>query len=185
METTFRSNPADFLPPFGIMMGGEVFKHVIEDCQQMLDGISRRKLRQYGFANLRLMAEDAPNTFEEVAQAMIVRQYGDEFPIYHGHCEQTILHKNCSNTWYRAWHDIVHVEVAGAFTLPGEKVVVKQQLTEMAVHGATPHHQEVVWYDIMGQLLHNEKYSEFPVRQREFVEACCRKGLRYALSFKW
>lgn len=178
-------HPSMFKPPHGLRLSAAQFRDALARCADFLSGISKLKLQRYGFHELRLMDEDAPNSFEEVAQAMVARPYGDAFPIYHGHCEKTILHANCANTWYRAWHDVVHVEQAGSFTMPGERKVVQAQLDEMVTHGAQPEDCDVVWYDIMGGLLHFWKYDVGPEEQRAFVEACCMKGLDFALAYRW
>lgn len=182
---TFVLHPAMFKPPSSQRTSPRQFREALEEMSPVLLGISTNKINAYGFTGLHLMGDDAPNTLEEVRVALESRPYGDLFPIYHSHCETTILAKNCAHTAYRAWHDLVHCEVDGAFTLPGEILVINAQIDEMIRNGCDGIPCAIVWYDIMGQLLHNYKYDKFPEISREFVEACMCKGLQFALSFKW
>lgn len=179
-------HPAYFQPPYQRQrLSPETFREALPHIANRIDRISKMKLAKHGYNDLQLLADEAPDSFEELARAVVTRPYGDKFPIYHGHCEKTILHANCANTWYRAWHDIVHLEVGGKFTLPGERVVVNTQMQEMEMLGFSEDECNIVWYDIMGQLLYFHKYRDYVQEQRAFVEACVCKGLQYALAYRW
>lgn len=180
-------HPAFFRAPAADrnLLSPSQFRAEVALLQPILRGLSETKLKVHRFDGI-FKTEYAPNTMEELREAVTTRRRHDNlFPIFDSDGPYTLLARTRSQSLYRAWHDLVHLEVDGAFTLPGEIGVINAQLEEMQRCGCDIYDCSIVWYDIMGQLLHELKHGVFPERPIEFLEACLCKGKDFALAYKW
>ena len=119
-----------------------------------------------GFA----ISDDAPNTFEDLKQ--FVNDHG-YYEVYNGGCDHTIYDDPQTNYAFRAWHDYHHVTKNLDFTPLNEMKVVLLQIQDIynlfGVNDKTIEIANIIYADGIGQVEYFEKYNDFPIDQKAFV----------------
>lgn len=123
------------------------------------------KLKEHGYSGID-PRPDAPNTLTGLLYAYGDFKQGDLFPVFDGGSEFTVFSNPESNFLFRAWHDLIHIELLAPFTLEGEMAVAREQIRQAGLHGELA---DVLWADVVGQTQYFKTHGEFPVDQRSFV----------------
>jgi hypothetical protein len=88
--------------------------------------------------------------------------------VFGEYSDQTIFGTPAGNHAFRAWHDMIHLDLLADTSASGEYRVARQQALEAErVCGATL--ADLVWADLYGQTLHYGMYGCFPTDQACFT----------------
>lgn len=113
----------------------------------------------------------APQTYGELCDYINVRT---RTMVDGRHSEHTVYGDPEVNYAFRAWHDWTHYRLGQPFTRAGEIVVCRaQQNLVLYRYGAgiiAEHACAVLWAEIVGQRLYEDRWGAFPENQRAFVE---------------
>jgi len=93
--------------------------------------------------------------------------------VYDGGSDATIYADPRVNFAFRAWHDATHREIAGAFTLAGEREVCEVQVRALYARfpSAPLAWARILRAEVIGQAEYFVTYGTFPADQRAFVSA--------------
>ena len=106
-------------------------------------------------------------------------------PISNLHCDKTIFWTPYMNVLHRFWHDNVHLQLGLDFSVEDELAAAEYQVMILRYHGLSKLAMQIVNADIAGQVLHHQRYGEFPRNQRAFVERAVSHGIQCALTTRW
>lgn len=146
-------------------MTPERFDAACMSLSAKVHGFAQAALIRNGYVGF-TAREDAPGTFHDLLQTHQTRPYGDKFPVYAGGSDQTIYDSPEANYAFRAWHDMLHIELNAPFSRLGEMACTIAQCTEPSL---TDDERRILWVDIMGQFEYEQQHGHFPINQREFV----------------
>lgn len=116
---------------------------------------------------------DAPQSLEALREH--AKKTG-RMLVYNWASDDTIFGDPEVNWAFRAWHDWTHLQVNGAFDIPGEISVATRQiedLTKVYGHGKqTDEFSKLIWAEVMGQVFYAGHHNgAFPNDQRAFYAA--------------
>ena len=114
---------------------------------------------------------DAPNTWEAL------KKYRDIFPlpVFDGGCDKTIFTDKAVNLAARAWHDNTHLVYNLSFSVEDEIQVARIQCDNIARAGLE-RYRNVIWLDVVGQVLFYDKYKMYVKDQNAFVCHLLKRG---------
>jgi hypothetical protein len=108
------------------------------------------------------VADFAPETFQDLVQHFSATK---TLVVWSGASDNTVWGQQ-GNWQFRAWHDWVHILVAGQFEKQGEILVMREQQRQVS----STFMQLVLEIEILGQLKHQSQFGTFPVDQIEFFK---------------
>ncbi len=129
---------------------------------------------------------DAPDTFEKLEAWYIMHKLGltpASLPVYDGGCDNTIYSTPAVNYAFRAWHDILHLNLDAGFDADGERRVSDFHISVAASQGLSHEDCLALYYDVWGQFVYSQHHAgQFPTNQAAFVAACFDIGLAFAVK---
>lgn len=106
------------------------------------------------------LSDRAPNTFPELCA-----QAAGSLVVWPGASERTIYGCPRVNWAFRAWHDLIHLQLGADFTLEGEVRVAKEQARLLGDRLG-----ELVLAEVKGQAEYYQRHGYFPVDQVSFIQ---------------
>lgn len=82
-------------------------------------------------------------------------------------CDNTIFGDPATNIMFRAWHDLIHIELGEGFDYMQEARVAFKQIAELPEDWREE--KLLILSEIIGQAAHHEKYDKFVDDQRMFT----------------
>lgn len=117
---------------------------------------------------------DAPNTWEAL------QKHKDVFPlpVFDGGCDSSIFSSKEVNIAARAWHDNTHLVYNLSFSVEDEIQVARIQCENLKLAGL-PRYTNIIWLDVVGQILFYDKYKMYVKDQNAFVVSLLKRGCVY------
>lgn len=133
-----------------------------------------------GFGWSYYTTDNAPETFKELkdqAKNMVIpiADYGSNTSIYGS---------TATNTLFRFWHDVLHLENNLGFNLKDETTVADLHLEAGKAFNLSPLALLILEADTKGQVQYYFKHKEFVSNQEAFVQSCIKHGIKTAIKFK-
>lgn len=140
---------------------------IVQNAKQALD--------KHGFIGIRGDI-DAPCTLVSL-KAMYEAEKGLHFVVYSGGNDKTIYANSDVNMYFRAWHDLLHIELNAPFNAEGEKMVCDAQIAALPAIYKT-----VMDLEINGQVKYFDRWLAFPTDQKKFIKYAMVFGLEFAIN---
>lgn len=121
-------------------------------------------------APLHYACDNAPNDYKSLKRWERSNLDNDcpVMPVYNGGCDNTIWSKPEINYAFRAWHDTIHLEHGYDFTVYGEIMTCRQHM-QVLRENDLGHFVDILWCEIVGQVLYYARKKKYVKNQREFV----------------
>lgn len=125
----------------------------------------------------------APNTFKDLKAWADSHKVGvDSLPVFSGGCDHTIYVNPEDNILFRAWHDLIHLELDASFSLEDEKRVFARHVEQLKAIGAPKCVIDAIHADGVAQVEYYYKYREYVVNQELFVIDCLNRSVEAVLA---
>lgn len=92
----------------------------------------------------------------------------NRLPVWKGASENTIFSRPEINWYFRAWHDLIHLENNYDFSPLGEINTCIEQINELPNEWS--YERNLLIAEVIGQVMHFEAFKAFPDNQVEFTK---------------
>lgn len=121
--------------------------------------------------------ENAPESYSE----LVKRSSSMSIPIANYGSDKSIYGDSITNTLFRFYHDVIHLEEELTFSLEDECKAADIHLKDAVEFNLSPLALQILEADTKGQVRYYFKWGKFVDNQKAFVQSCISKGIRNAL----
>lgn len=154
------------------------FNSVCLSLSEKVEAIAFEKLAQHGYVGVAAV-EDAPNSYTQLTKAYYSRSHGNRFLVWNGASETSVYNGCRVNYLFRAWHDLLHIELEAQFDEEGEYRCANYQCSHSSL---TDLERQIIWIDIVDQFRFEKLTGEFPVDQKKFAYTVITQGFDAAVA---